>query len=94
MSTSAGNLITHRRMQVSADGTHEHVGWVKMYDGATYTRDQIISFLRQGHVIETRSPRGLQARVIEVDCRRCGYVYIRTDPDRWKEDNLDMLPTF
>lgn len=91
---SAPLLITHRRMQGSADGTHQHIGWVKLYDGTIYTRDEVVALLRRGYVFESFSPQGHRARVIAVACRRCGYTYIRTDRDMWRDDNLDMLPTF
>ena len=91
---SATLVITHRRLQSSPDGTHRHVGWVRLTDGRTLSRQEVLEWMRAGYLFATRSPLGHSARVTSVHCRRCGYVYLRSDRDMWKDDNLDMLPNF
>ena len=87
-------FITHRRMVTSADGTHRHVGWVKLASGRVLSREDVFRWMAAGTVFRTFSPSGHQATVIRVHCRRCSHDYLRTDRDMWKDDNLDELPTF
>jgi hypothetical protein len=89
--------ITHRRMQSSADGTHTHVGWVKLLDGRTLSRDDVFLAMARGWSFKTYrkvGPSVASADVIRVRCNRGQHDYLRTDQDRTKLDNLDELPTF
>ena len=89
--------ITHRRMQSSADGTHTHVGSVKLLDGTVLTRDQVFEAMARGWAFKTYRNVGstvVSANVIRVRCHRGQHDYLRTDADRTKVDNLDELPTF
>jgi Protein of unknown function (DUF3892) len=87
-------LITHRRMQKSPGGSHEHVGWVRLKDGRTLSRGEVFAKMRLGIAFKTHSPFGHEAKVIHVRCRICSHDYLRTDRDRLKDDNLDALPKF
>lgn len=89
---STALYVTHRRMQSS--GTHQHVGWVKLMDGRTLSRDQVFATMQRGVKFETYSPRGRTAKIIRVHCRRGAHDYLRTDRDQSREDNLDELPLF
>jgi hypothetical protein len=73
----------------------KHVGWVRLSDGRTFTRDDVLASMRQGVVFYTYAPTtGHQAKVIPYRCPRCGTTYLTTDADAWKDDNLDKLPLF
>jgi len=91
---SSALLITHRRMQTSPTGTHQHIGWVKLKDGTKLSRDEVFAAMQRGVKFETYSPLGRSAKVIRVHCRRGQHDYLRTDRDLSKEDNLDELPLF
>jgi len=86
--------ITHRRMQDSPGGTHQHVGWVKLISGTTLSRGDVFLWMRNGEEFRTHAPNGQEARVIRVQCRICSEDYLRTDRDHSKADNLDELPKF
>jgi Protein of unknown function (DUF3892) len=87
-------LIVRRRMTTTPGSRHQHVGWVKLSNGGIFNRGQVFAYMRQGIKFETLSPQGHRARVIRVQCRTCAHDYLRTDRDQYKDDNLDMLPTF
>ncbi len=94
---AATAYITHRKMQHTADRTHEHVGSVKLLDGNVLTRDQVFAAMQQGQAFKTYRKVGsttVSANVIRVHCHRGQHDYLRTDRDRTKLDNLDELPTF
>lgn len=86
--------ITHRRMKKSRDGTHEHVGWVRLQDGTKLSRKRVFAKMKEGIEFKTLAPNGESAKVTRVACHKCGEKYLRTDADRSKPDNLDELPTF
>jgi hypothetical protein len=86
--------ITHRRMKESPDGTHQHVGWVKLQSGTELSRKDVFAWMKNGNKFQTLAPNGDSAAVIRVHCRRCEKDYLRTDRDTSKADNLDELPTF
>lgn len=92
--SSGRMLITHRRMQRSADGTHEHVEWVRLSDASVFTREEVIGWMKRGYTFVAAAPSGHSAVVTTEFCAKCGHIYLRTVPDRWKDDNLDMLPPF
>ncbi len=92
--SSGALLITHRRMQSSLDGTHQHVGWVKLQNGTTLSQEEVFAAMQRGTRFATYSPLGRSARVIRVHCRRGQHDYLRTERDLSREDNLDELPKF
>lgn len=87
-------MITRRRMVKSPGGTHEHVGFVRLSDGAVLSRDDVFALMLRGVSLETLSSLGNHARVIRVHCSICSHDYLRTDADLSKDDNLDALPLF
>jgi Protein of unknown function (DUF3892) len=87
-------LVTHRRMQSSPGGTHQHVGWVKLLGGTVLSRDDVFRWMAEGHVFKTYAPNGQEARIGRVHCSLCKHDYLRTDRDLSKADNLDALPLF
>ena len=87
-------FITHRRME---PGTHggKHVGWVRLSDNRTLSRGEVLAWMRQGIAFYTyAASTGHQAKVIPYQCPRCSTVYLTTEADAWKDDNLDKLPLF
>lgn len=86
--------ITHRRMQMSSNTTHAHVGWVRLQSGTILTREDVFSWMHGGSTFVTRPPRGSGATVRRVHCRGCTSDYLRTDRDNTTADNLDELPKF
>ena len=91
---SAPLLITHRRMARSPDSSHVHVGWVRLQDGRTLSRDEVFGLMARGIAFATLSPHGASAEVIRVHCTTGRHDYPRTDRDLSREDNLDELPEF
>jgi hypothetical protein len=91
---SAPLLITHRRMARWPGSTHIHVGWVRLQDGRTLTRDEVFGLMASGIAFATLAPGGASAEVIRVHCTTGKHDYLRTDRDLSREDNLDELPEF
>jgi hypothetical protein len=79
---------------MQSHGIHQHVGWVKLKDGTTLSRDEVFAAIQRGVKFETYSPHGISAKVIRVHCRTAQHDYLRTDRDLSREDNLDELPLF
>jgi hypothetical protein len=50
--------------------------------------------MRQGIRFQTLAQSGHHALVVPRQCARCTATYLTTEPDAWKDDNLDALPLF
>jgi hypothetical protein len=85
--------ITHRRMDFGVHGG-KHIGSVKCSDGTVFSRQDVLNRMRLGVRFQTLAQSGHHALVIPMRCSQCGATYITTEPDAWKDDNLDNLPLF
>ena len=82
------------RMEMSSDGTHQHIAGVCLQDGSYRTRAQVVAGIDAGQDWNTFGG-GKYAKI-----RRITYCpaptclltpYITTAPDHTKENNLDNL---
>jgi hypothetical protein len=86
--------IIARRMDYGIHGGR-HIGSVKLLNGTILTRDQVISYMRQGVAFTTYVPSTAHhAKVRLMQCVHCRTTYITTSADAFKDDNLDHLPTY
>ena len=53
--------ITHRRMQMSSNATHAHVGSVRLQSGTVLSRDEVFSWMQGGSTFITH-PRAAPVR--------------------------------
>lgn len=65
--------------------------------GAVWARESVIQYLDNGYKFKTVTKNsagqwnmGEDVRKVEIN----GRYYIRTDANRWEEDNLENLPEF
>lgn len=82
-----------RKEPVAAPVSHQHIASVRLTDGSTLTRAQVIQKINGGDTFTTSGyPAG---RVYVHNCPRCGTGdYITTHPDATTTNNLDNLPAY
>jgi hypothetical protein len=93
---AATQYITQVRLEQTPGRPHMHIAAVKMYDGTTQSRQQVIANIRFGWATYyTYTATGIGAKVIPANCPHCGtHDYITTEPDTTVENNLLHLPRF
>lgn len=91
-------IVTYVRKESSSDGSHKHIAAVKTTAGVTYTRAEVVASLDRGEDWQTKAASGHSAKIEKIKfCPGSGCLvtpYIRTNRDKYADDNLDNLPSF
>lgn len=74
---------------------HSHITAVRLSGGTIESREDVIRYINLGWIYYTYKPGVSPAKVIVVDCPRCGSGdYITTEGDSTEDNNLLDLPRF
>lgn len=74
---------------------HSHITAVRLSGGTVESREDVIRYINLGWIYYTYKPGVSPAKVLVVDCPRCGSGdYITTARDSTEDNNLLDLPRF
>ncbi len=87
--------VTAVRTVHPAGYAHPHISEVRLSNGVTETRAEVIRYILRGVTYVTWAANVPEAKVIVAGCPLCGTGdYITTEPDWTTQNNLLDLPRF